>query len=108
MRKTIKTRGHFSNDESAIKLLWLAQRILPNNTVRSLVDWQSTMNRFAILHGERFAPAKCSKLPRPQNQGWDRPLNHFSRKTRASRYPSNLSLMESIPFIKSYRAQNLF
>jgi putative transposase len=54
LRKIIKTRGHFPNDEAAIKLLWLALRNVLNKSVRSAFDWRSAMNQFAILFGERF------------------------------------------------------
>jgi transposase-like protein len=58
LRKIIKTRGHFPNDESAIKLLWLALRNVLNKSVRSAFDWKSAMNQFAILYGDRFTLAK--------------------------------------------------
>lgn len=58
LRKIIKTRGHFPNDEAAIKLLWLALRNVPAKTVRSTFDWKSAMNQFAILFGERFMQAR--------------------------------------------------
>jgi putative transposase len=58
LRKIIKTRGHFPNDESAIKLLWLALRNVLNKTVRRAFDWKSAMNQFAILYGERFTLAR--------------------------------------------------
>ncbi|WP_414016331.1 IS256 family transposase, partial [Burkholderia vietnamiensis] len=54
LRKIIKTRGHFPNDEAAIKLLWLALRNVLAKTVRAAFDWKSAMNQFAILFGERF------------------------------------------------------
>lgn len=34
-----KMRGHFPNDEAAIKLLWLHN--VPARTVRSAFDWKS-------------------------------------------------------------------
>lgn len=58
LRKIIKTRGHFPNDEAAIKLLWLALRNVLAKTVRAAFDWQSAMNQFAILFGERFTQAR--------------------------------------------------
>jgi len=53
LRKIIKTRGHFPNDEAAIKLLWLALR-----NVLAVFDWKSAMNQFAVLFGERFTQAR--------------------------------------------------
>ncbi|MBR7972978.1 IS256 family transposase [Burkholderia vietnamiensis] len=58
LRKIIKTRGHFPNDEAAIKLLWLALRNALAKTVRAAFDWKSAMNQFAILFGERFTQAR--------------------------------------------------
>ncbi|EBA50355.1 DNA-binding response regulator [Burkholderia pseudomallei 305] len=54
LHKIIKTRGHFPNDEAAIKLLWLALRNVLAKTVRAAFDWKSAMNQFAILFEERF------------------------------------------------------
>jgi putative transposase len=58
LRKIIKTRGHFPNDEAAIKLLWLALRNVLNKSVRAAFDWKSAMNQFAILFGDRFILAR--------------------------------------------------
>ncbi|VBT32954.1 transposase mutator type [Burkholderia pseudomallei] len=58
LRKIIKTRGHFPNDEAAIKLLWLALRNVLAKTVRATFDWKSAMNQFAILFGDRFTQAR--------------------------------------------------
>ncbi|CAD6560404.1 IS256 family transposase ISBcen18 [Paraburkholderia metrosideri] len=58
LRKIIKTRGHFPNDEAAIKLLWLALRNVLAKSVRTAFDWSSAMNQFAILFGERFTNAR--------------------------------------------------
>jgi putative transposase len=57
LRKIIKTRGHFPNDEAAIKLLWLALRNVLAKSVRHAYDWKSAMNQFAILFGDRFTQA---------------------------------------------------
>lgn len=58
LRKIIKTRGHFPNDDSAIKLLWLALRNVLNKSVRRAFDWKRAMNQFAILYGDRFTLAR--------------------------------------------------
>jgi putative transposase len=58
LRKIIKTRGHFPNDEAAIKLLWLALRNVLAKSVRAAFDWKSAMNQFAILFGDRFTQAR--------------------------------------------------
>jgi len=54
LRKTIKTRGHFPNDEAATKLIWLALRNIIEKWSRSTFDWKTAMNQFAILFAERF------------------------------------------------------
>ena len=53
LRKIIKTRGSFPNDEAAIKLLFLAIR---NAGVRwrRPVEWTAAMGQFAILFDDRF------------------------------------------------------
>jgi transposase-like protein len=54
LRKIIKTRGHFPNDEAAVKLLWLALQNVFANTTRSVREWHEAMNQFAVFYGERF------------------------------------------------------
>lgn len=56
MRKIIKTRGSFPNEEAAIKLLYLA---LKNVTGKwdTIQHWKAAMNRLQILHGERIKAA---------------------------------------------------
>ncbi|WP_414856972.1 IS256 family transposase [Burkholderia sp. IT-111MI5] len=58
LRKIVKTRGHFPNDEAAVKLLWLALRNVLAKSVRTAFDWKSAMNQFAILFGDRFTMAR--------------------------------------------------
>src|ERR1051325_6813719 len=50
LRKIIKTRGHFPNDDAATKLLWLALRNLSAQWRRSAYAWHAAMNQFAILY----------------------------------------------------------
>jgi transposase-like protein len=54
VRKIIKTRGHFPNDDAATKLIWLALRNISAAWVRSSPAWRPAMNQFAILYGDRF------------------------------------------------------
>lgn len=54
LRKIIKTRGHFPNDEAAVKLLWLALRNILADKVRSTHDWKTAMSQFAVMYGDRF------------------------------------------------------
>jgi putative transposase len=53
LRKVIKTRGSFPNEEAALKLLYLALRNVAKqwHTVQA---WPQALNRFAILWEDRF------------------------------------------------------
>jgi putative transposase len=55
LRKIIKTRGHFPSDEAATKLLYLALRNITKDWSRSVWEWKSALNQFAILYPERFS-----------------------------------------------------
>lgn len=54
LRKIIKTRGHFPNDEAATKLLYLALRNITAKWTKPPMAWRAAMNQFAILYGERL------------------------------------------------------
>ena len=54
LRKIIKTRGHFPNDEAATKLIWLALRNITATWARAAPTWKTAMNQFAILYADRF------------------------------------------------------
>jgi putative transposase len=54
VRKIIKTRGHFPNDDAATKLIWLALRNISAAWSRSSPAWRPAMNQFAILYVDRF------------------------------------------------------
>ncbi len=54
LRKSLKTRGHFPNDEAATKLLYLAARNIMQTWARSTSGWPSAMPQFAIAYGDRF------------------------------------------------------
>ena len=55
LRKIIKTRGSFPNEEAALRLLWLALR---NHSKKwsTLQGWREALNRFQILWPERMPP----------------------------------------------------
>ncbi len=57
LRKIVKTRGHFPNDEAATKLIWLALRNITKDWARASPHWKAAMNQFAILYEERFTQA---------------------------------------------------
>ena len=58
LRKIIKTRGHFPNDEAATKLLWLALRNITLKWIGRMSGWPAAMNQFAVLYGDRFTSAR--------------------------------------------------
>ena len=54
LRKAVKTRGHFPNDQAATKLLYLAIRNLTAKWKMPPREWASAMNQFAILFDDRL------------------------------------------------------
>ena len=53
IRKTIKTRGHFPNDDAALRLIWLAiQRA--KSSWRSCYNWTQAMAVLRIHFGDRI------------------------------------------------------
>lgn len=57
LRKVIKTRGSFPNEEAATKLLYLALERAARKWTRPVADWKAALNRFAILYEERLPKA---------------------------------------------------
>jgi putative transposase len=54
LRKIIKTRGHFPNDDAATKLLWLGLRNITLQWAQRTPGWEAAMNQFRILFDDRF------------------------------------------------------
>ena len=54
LRKVIKTRGSFPNEEAALKLLYLGLERAAKKWTRPVLDWKAALNRFAILFEERL------------------------------------------------------
>jgi transposase-like protein len=54
LRKIIKTRGHFPNDDAATKLLWLAIRNITVSWGQATHNWTAAMQQFAVLYEDRF------------------------------------------------------
>ncbi|EMF83196.1 transposase, mutator family [Leptospira weilii serovar Topaz str. LT2116] len=54
LRKIIKNRGSFPNDEAAIKLLYLALNNMSKKWTMPIQDWGKAMNQFSILFGDRL------------------------------------------------------
>jgi putative transposase len=53
LRKRLKTRGVFPNDESLVKVLYLALQNVTKKWTRPIRDWKAALNQFVILFGER-------------------------------------------------------
>jgi putative transposase len=54
LRKIIKTRGSFPNEEAALKLLYLALRNAAKKWTMPIVNWKAALNRFSILWPDRM------------------------------------------------------
>jgi putative transposase len=54
LRTAIRSRGHFPNDEAAIKLLYLVMRRVEKNWKMAQREWTAAMTQFAIMFGERW------------------------------------------------------
>lgn len=54
LRKVTKARGHFPNDEAALKLVYLAIRNLEKKWTRQPQYWNLALNQFAIMFAGRL------------------------------------------------------
>ena len=54
LRKVTKNRGSFPNDESMLKLLYLALNNIAKKWTMPIRDWKAALNRFFILFGDRM------------------------------------------------------
>jgi putative transposase len=54
LRRAVRARGHFPNDEAAIKLLYLVLNHLAQDWKRAPREWTEAKTQFAIIFGERF------------------------------------------------------
>ena len=55
IRKTVKTRGSFPNDEAATKLIYLAVKNAGQIAKANTYGWKTALNQFAILFGDRLS-----------------------------------------------------
>ena len=55
VRKVIKNRGHFPNDQAAAKLIYLALRNIEKQWKMPAREWKGALNQFAVLYGERIS-----------------------------------------------------
>jgi putative transposase len=55
LRRAVRTRGHFPNDDSAMKLLYLVLNHASDEWKRPPREWYEAKAQFALIFGERFA-----------------------------------------------------
>jgi putative transposase len=56
LRRSVRIRGHFPNDEAAMKLIWMQLRDhekLEDATTR-VEQWSAAKAQFAVVFGDRF------------------------------------------------------
>ena len=54
LRKAVRNRGHFSTEESIMKILYLAIRGISKKWTMPIRDWKQALNHFAIMFSDRF------------------------------------------------------
>jgi putative transposase len=54
LRRAVRTRGHFPNDDAAMKLLYLVLNRTAEEWKRTPREWCEAKTQFAILFGDRF------------------------------------------------------
>ncbi len=53
LRRIVKDKGAFANDEAISELLWLGLREASKKWKRPIRDWKAALNQFVILYGDR-------------------------------------------------------
>jgi len=54
VRRAVRTRGHFPNDDAAAKLIYLVLNQTSNGWKAPPRDWTMAKTQFAVMFGERF------------------------------------------------------
>ena len=54
LRRAVRTRGHFPNDDAAMKLLYLVLNQASADWKRAPREWTEARTQFAVMFGERF------------------------------------------------------
>jgi putative transposase len=54
LRRAVRTRGHFPNDDAATKLLYLVLDHKGGDWKNTPREWFETRTQFAVIFGERF------------------------------------------------------
>jgi transposase-like protein len=56
IRKSVKTRKVFPNENSALKVVYLAIEAASKKRTMAIRDWKAALNRFMIEFEEQLAP----------------------------------------------------
>ena len=54
LRRAVRARGHFPNDDAAMKLLYLVLNNAAEEWKRPPREWLEAKTQFAVVFGERF------------------------------------------------------
>jgi putative transposase len=54
VRRSVRVRGHFPNEQAALKLIWLQLREVTQRWKRASREWHLAKAQFALIFGERF------------------------------------------------------
>ena len=54
LRRAVRTRGHFPNDDAAMKLLYLVLDRQADEWKRPPREWFEARTQFAVVFGDRF------------------------------------------------------
>ena len=54
LRKSVRNRGHFSTEESVMKVLYLAIRGVSKKWNMPIREWKQALNHFSIMFSDRF------------------------------------------------------
>ena len=54
LRRSVRMRGHFPNDEAATKLIWLQLREITKDWKMPPREWAAAKAQFAVMFGDRF------------------------------------------------------
>jgi putative transposase len=54
IRRSVRARGHFPNEEAALKLIWLQLREVTKQWKNAAREWHAAKAQFGLLFGERF------------------------------------------------------
>ena len=83
VRKAVRVRGHFPNDEAATKLIWLALRNITAKWNRPPIAWHAAKAQFAIQFEEKICDDTCVILNmRLTHKIYDTPARTNQRSMR--------------------------